>query len=199
VRVLLRQVLAGLRMLLAMTLLVGLAYPLAVAAAGRVMPHQADGSLVSDENGKVVGSQLLGQSFGDGEGQGARWFLPRPSQSDYDPLASGGSNLGPENPDLLAAVQRRRGEVAALEGVDPSKVPADAVTASASGLDPHISPEYARLQVARVSSARGMAQRDVTALVEAHVRGRSLGFIGSPHVNVLELNLALERMDSAEG
>jgi K+-transporting ATPase ATPase C chain len=119
--------------------------------------------------------------------------------SGYDPLASGGSNLGPESPDLLATVEQRRAEVAEREGVDPAAVPPDALTASASGLDPDISPEYARLQVARVAKVRGFPEQEVAALVEDHVRARTWGFIGEPAVNVLELNLALAAADTSEG
>ncbi len=193
-RATLRQALAGLRLLLVMTVLLGLAYPLAVTAIGQAFPTQANGSLVTDGSGAVVGSRLLGQEVDD-EG----WFQPRPSVPDYDPLASGGSNLGPESPDLLATVEQRRAEVAAREDVDPAVVPPDALSASASGLDPDISPAYARLQVARVARERDLPVADVEALVKAHVTGRTWGFIGEPYVNVLELNLALESTAGAEG
>ncbi len=186
-----RLTLAGLRLMLVLTVVLGVLYPAAVLLVGRVVPASADGSLVRNANGEVVGSRLLGQAF-----VGDEWFLPRPSVAGdgYDPLASGASNLGPENEELLATVEERRAEVAAREGVDPDDVPADAITASGSGLDPHISPEYARLQVARVAEARGLAEADVAALVEDHVVGPALGFIGEPTVNVLELNLDLERL-----
>src|SRR5512133_3081400 len=180
----LRQSLAGLRLLLVLTVVLGLAYPVAVYGVGRLVPDRADGSMLT-VGGQVVGSSLIGQPF-----TGDEWFLPRPSAAGdgYDPLASGASNLGPENPDLLATVTQRRQEVAHREGVDPSAVPPDAATASGSGLDPDISPEYARLQVARVARARGLDPAAVTALVDNHVQGRDLGFLGAPHVNVLELN-----------
>jgi K+-transporting ATPase ATPase C chain len=193
-RATLRQTLAGLRLLLALTVLLGLLYPLAITGLARALPARADGSLVTDTAGTVVGSRLLAQAF-----DGDAWFHPRPSAGGYDPLASGGTNLGPENPDLLTQVESRRAEVARREGVEPAGVPADAVTASASGLDPDISPEYARLQVARVAADRGLAEDDVAALVEERVRGRTMGFIGAPAVNVLELNLALAAMDPAGG
>ena len=183
----LRQVLAAARVLLVLALVLGVAYPLVVLGVGRLVPAEADGSLLTVD-GRVVGSTLIGQQFtGDG------WFLPRPSAAGdgYDPLASGGSNLGPNDPGLLATVTQRREQVAAQEGVDVGQVPADAVTASASGLDPDISPQYARLQVDRVARTRGLDPAAVRALVEAHVRGRVLGFLGAPHVNVLELNAAL--------
>ena len=187
----LRQSVAGLRLLLVLTVVLGLAYPLAVYGVGRLVPDKADGSMLTVD-GQVVGSRLLGQSFDDDE-----WFLPRPSEAGdgYDPLASGASNLGPENPDLLASVTERKQAVADREDVDPSEVPADAVTASGSGLDPDISPEYARLQVDRVARVRGLEPTVVRQLVDDHVQGRDLGFLGAPHVNVLELNAALVVLD----
>lgn len=190
-----RQSWAGLRLLALLTVVLGLLYPLAVLAAGLLVPGRANGSLVS-EGGTVVGSRLIGQSF-----QGDEWFLPRPSVAGagYDPLASGASNLGPNNPDLVALIEQRRAEVAAREGVDPATVPADAVTASGSGLDPHISPEYASLQVPRVAAARDLPETAVVDLVERHTDGRRLGFLGAPTVNVVELNLALADLASGEG
>ncbi|KSW29750.1 potassium-transporting ATPase subunit KdpC [Cellulomonas sp. B6] len=182
-----RQALGGLRLLLALTLLLGVAYPTAVWAVGRVVPDRADGSpLVVD--GQVRGSRLVGQAF-DGPG----WFLPRPSAAGdgYDALASGASNLGPQNPDLLATVERRRAEVAAREGVSPAAVPADAVTASASGLDPDISPAYAALQVPRVARERGLPEAQVRGLVVDATSGRDLGFLGEPRVDVVTLNAAV--------
>lgn len=189
----LRQLLAGVKVLLVATLVLGVAYPLLVLGIGRLMPARADGSLVR-VGGTVVGSALIGQPSG-----GDQWFQPRPSAAGdgYDPLASGGSNLGPNDPGLLATVQQRREQVAAREGVDPAAVPADAVTASASGLDPDISPAYARLQVARVARARGLDPAVVRALVDAHVEGRTLGVLGDPHVDVLQLNVALAALPAA--
>ena len=137
-------------------------------------------------DGQVVGSRLIGQQF-----EGDEWFLPRPSANDYDTLASGPSNLGPLSTDLIASIGERRAEVAAREGVDESAVPPDAVTASASGLDPHISPAYAALQAPRVAAANGLSLDEVERLVEEHTDGRGLGFLGEPGVNVLELNLAV--------
>jgi K+-transporting ATPase ATPase C chain len=136
--------------------------------------------------GKDVGSSLIGQDF-----TGTRWFHSRPSAPGYDALASAGSNLGPNSPDLLKAVQKARAQVAQENGVAPSTVPPDAVTSSGSGLDPHISTAYADLQVARVARARGLSVTDVQQLVDDHTQGRILGFLGEPRVNVLELNLAL--------
>lgn len=186
-----RQSAAGLRVLLVLTVLTGLLYPLAVFAVGRLVPDRADGSMV-EVDGEVVGSRLIGQPF-----DGDEWFLPRPSAAGdgYDPLASGASNLGPENADLLAAVEQRRAEVAEREDVDPGIVPPDAVTASGSGLDPHISPAYADLQVPRVARTRGLDEDTVRRLVAEATTGRELGILGEPRVNVLELNAALTMLD----
>ncbi|XBB65642.1 potassium-transporting ATPase subunit KdpC [Nocardioides sp. WV_118_6] len=184
-----RQSLAGLRLLLVMTVLLGVGYPLAVWAAGQAFGDRADGQPI-ESNGQVVGSRLLGQQF-----EGAQWFHSRPSANDYDSLASAPSNLGPSNPDLLALIAERRAQVAQTEGVDPAAVPPDALTASGSGLDPHISPAYAALQVERVAAANGLSEATVRRLVAEHTTGRSLGFLGEPGVNVLELNLAVQRAD----
>lgn len=190
----LRQAAAGLRVLLLMTLVLGVAYPLLVTGVAQVaLPWRADGSLLTatgartTEADDAVGSALLGQE-GD-----ASLFLPRPSAGGWDPLATGGSNLGPENPELLATVEQRRAEVAEFEGVGPADVPPDAVTASGSGLDPHISPAYAALQVPRVARAQGLDEASVLALVRAHTAGRALGVLGEPRVDVLGLNLAVLR------
>ncbi|WP_380166373.1 potassium-transporting ATPase subunit KdpC [Jannaschia sp. R86511] len=185
-----RQSVAGLRLLLIATLVLGLAYPLAVHGVGRLVPDRADGSFV-ELDGRVVGSALIGQSFDD-DG----WFASRPSAAGdgYDPLASGASNLGPENTELLAAVQQRRADVAQREGVAPADVPADAVTASGSGLDPHISPAYADLQVPRVASRRGLDEVVVRGLVAQSTAGRDLGFLGEERVNVLRLNVSLDEL-----
>ena len=193
----LRQAAPGLRVLLLMTLLLGVAYPLLVTGVAQVaLPWRADGSLLTATGARTtdaddaVGSALLGQE-GD-----ASLFLPRPSAGGWDPLATGGSNLGPENPELLATVEQRRAEVAQREGVDPADVPPDAVTASGSGLDPHISPAYAALQVPRVARAQGLDVATVLSLVRAHTAGRSLGVLGEPRVDVLGLNLAVLRAAS---
>lgn len=191
------QTWTALRALLVMTVIVGLGYPLVVLGLGQLaLPAQANGSLVTVD-GDVVGSSLLGQSFSDADGTPLpEWFQPRPSAagSGYDGGASGGSNYGPENADLIAAIEERRAQVAEFNGVDPADVPADALTASASGLDPHISPEYALLQVARVAEARGLDEQALHALVQAHTQGRDLGYLGEPTVNVLELNAALAQL-----
>ncbi len=187
----------SLRTMLVLTVILGVAYPLLVTGLGRLLPARADGSLVTGADGAVVGSSLLGQSFTDADGAALpRYFQSRPSAAGdgYDGAASSGSNLGPENPDLVAAIEDRRAAVAALEGVDPATVPADALTASGSGLDPQISPEYADLQVPRVAAERGLPEDEVRGLVAAATTGPDLGFLGQAGVNVLELNLALDRL-----
>jgi len=187
----LRQAGIALRLLVVMTVVLGIGYPAAVWAIGRVVPGRADGSFVSSSSGQVVGSSLIGQDF-----PGATWFHSRPSAAGqgYDALSSGGSNLAADNADLVDAITKRKADVAAENGIAVSDVPADAVTASGSGLDPDISPEYAAAQVARVAKARGLTVAAVAQLVADHTTGRTLGFIGEPRVNVLELNLALEAM-----
>ncbi|RYY48511.1 MAG: potassium-transporting ATPase subunit KdpC [Actinomycetales bacterium] len=188
-RDLLRQSFAAARVLLVLTVLLGVLYPAAVWAVGRAVPDRADGSLLRVD-GQVVGSRLLGQTF-----EGPTWFHPRPSAGSYDGLASAPSNLGPSNPDLVAAIEERRAAVAAEEGVEPAAVPPDAVTASGSGLDPHVSPAYADLQVARVARERGLPVEQVRRLVEEATSGRVLGYLGEPTVNVLELNASLPGAD----
>ncbi|GGK94620.1 K+-transporting ATPase ATPase C chain [Curtobacterium luteum] len=185
----------AIRLTLLSTVVLGIAYPLAVWGVGQAAFHdQANGSMVTDSSGKVVGSSLIGQSF-DGS-SAARWFQSRPSaagEKGYDANASSGSNLGPNNPDLVKAIRERQQAIAKADGVPASQVPADAVTASGSGLDPDISPEYALQQVSRVASARGMSESAVRTLVDEHTEARQLGFLGEPVVNVLELNLALAK------
>lgn len=182
--------------LLAFTVLLGVVYPAAVTGIAQLIaPAAANGSLVRID-GQVVGSALLGQSFTDSEGNALpEWFQSRPSATSYDASASGGSNLGPENPDLVAMLDERLARIAAREQVPVAEIPADAVTASASGLDPHISPAYALLQVARVARERGLDEDDVRALVESMIQSRDLGYLGEPTVNVLALNIALAGMD----
>ena len=179
----LRQSLTGLKALLVLTVVLGIGYPAAVWGVSQVAFHdRANGQIV---DGK--GSKLIGQNF-----TGDTWFHGRPSANDYDTLASAPSNLGPSNPDLLKAISKRRAAIAKLEGVAPSTVPVDAVTASGSGLDPYISPDYAALQVKRVAKARGISAAEVEKVVAGSTRGRELGFLGEPRVNVFTLNLALE-------
>ena len=190
-----RQALVALRFLLAMTVIVGIAYPLVVLGIGQLgAPGAANGSLVADGTGAAVGSKLIGQRF-----DGPTWFAGRPSAAGdgYDAMSSGGSNLAADSPDLLALVEQRRAQIAADDGVDPADVPPDALTASGSGLDPDISPAYALIQVNRVAAARGLTVEQVRDLVQTHTQGRTLGFIGEERVNVLELNLALEQLASS--
>ena len=186
-----RQLAPALVAFLALTLLTGVIYPLAVTGIAQLgFPGRADGSLV-ESGGEVVGSRLVGQQF-----TGARYFQPRPSAAGdgYDAMSSSASNLGPTNEEFLSAVEERVAAYRELNGLaDGAEVPADAVTASGSGLDPHISPANARLQAARVARERGLDESAVLALVDEHTDGRSLGFLGEPGVNVLELNLALDR------
>lgn len=184
-----RQVLAGARILLVLTVVLGIGYPVAVWGVGQAVARpQAAGSLVRDTDGRIVGSSLIGQKF-----TAARWFHGRPSAVGYDATSSGASNLGPDNPKLVRSVERLRAQVASEDGVPRTDVPADAVTASGSGLDPDISPAYAAIQVKRVAAARHVPVATVRGLVAEHTEGRTLGFLGEPRVNVLELNLALER------
>ncbi|MGG7306569.1 potassium-transporting ATPase subunit KdpC [Curtobacterium sp. AB451] len=187
----------AIRLTLLSTVVLGVAYPLAVWGVGQAAFHdQANGSMVTSSDGKVVGSSLIGQASSGSATDAARWFQSRPSaagEKGYDANASSGSNLGPNNPDLLTAIEERKAAIAKADGVPESSIPADAVTASGSGLDPDISPEYALLQVSRVASARGMSEAAVRALVDEHTEARQLGFLGEPVVNVLELNLALAK------
>lgn len=193
----LRQSWTALRALLILTAVLGILYPLAILGVGQaVFPANADGQLVQVD-GKVVGSAIIGQSFTDADGAALpEWFQSRPSAAGdgYDGAASSGSNYGPENPDLIAAIRERQAAIAASDGVSVDQIPADAVTASASGLDPHISPAYALLQVPRVAEARGLPEAQVRDLVETFVQGRDLGYLGDPTVNVLQLNIALAAM-----
>lgn len=184
----------AIRAMLALTVVLGVGYPLIVTGIGQAtMSWQANGSAVT-EGDKTVGSALIGQSFTDADGKPLpQWFQSRPSAAGdgYDGGASSGSNLGPENTDLVASIEERRAAIAAFEDVDPSSIPADALTASASGLDPHISPAYALLQVPRVAAERGLDEDEVRALVERLTQGPDLGYLGESTVNVLQLNLAV--------
>jgi K+-transporting ATPase ATPase C chain len=180
------------RAMLVLTLLLGVGYTLLVTGIGQLLlPWQANGSPLPDERG----SSLIGQSFTDADGEALpEYFQSRPSAAGdgYDGAGSSGSNLGPENADLVTAIEERKAAIAEREGVDPSEVPADAVTASGSGLDPHISVAYALLQVPRVAEARGLEVQEVRDLVESRIQGRDLGFLGAERINVAELNLALD-------
>lgn len=185
-----RQLAPALMVFIALTLLTGIAYPLAVTGVAQVaFPGRADGSLI-ERGGRVVGSRLIGQAFSE-----PRYFHPRPSAAGegYDGMASSASNLGPTNPELIDEVRARSAAYRRENDLRPGqRVPIDAVTTSGSGLDPDISVANARLQAARVARARSLDLNVVQALIEEHADGRSLGFLGEPGVNVLELNLALD-------
>lgn len=177
------------------TLLLGLAYPLAVTGIAQgVFPSQANGSLVRDAGGRVVGSALIGQPFA-----GATYLHPRPSAAGdgYDAAASSGSNMGPLNPDLAARVAESAQAIRADDGA--GVIPADAVTTSGSGLDPDVSPAYARLQAARIARARGVSVQQVQTIIDGQTERAFLGFIGQPRVNVLLTNRALDARFGAEG
>ena len=188
----------AIRAMLLFTLVLGVGYTLVVTGIGQlVLPAQANGSVVRSGD-EVVGSALIGQSFTDADGNPLpEWFQSRPSAAGdgYDAGASSGSNYGPENEDLIAAIEERKAQVAEFNGVSEAEVPVDAVTASASGLDPHISPEYALLQVPRVAVERGLPEAAVRELVESRIQARDLGYLGEPTVNVLQLNLALADLE----
>jgi K+-transporting ATPase ATPase C chain len=177
----------GLRLFLWMSVLLGGVYPLVVTGVAMTMQDKAAGSLVVKE-GKVVGSALLAQKFSS-----EKYFWPRPSFGEYNPLASGGSNLGPTSAALKKMIMNRAEEIEHADAVeDISLVPAEMLFASGSGLDPHLSPEAAYFQVARVAKARGLKIENVREMVDAHTKTRFLGVIGEPVVNVLLLNIALD-------
>ncbi|MGZ8562825.1 MAG: K(+)-transporting ATPase subunit C [Candidatus Limnocylindria bacterium] len=187
----LRQLRTAVVAILFFTALTGLVYPLAMTGLAQVVfPDQANGSLMRDEGGSVIGSRLIGQAFA-----GAAYFHPRPSAAGdgYDASVSSGSNLGPTSADLVASVDERAAAYRATNGLtDRDLVPIDAVTASGSGLDPHISVANALFQAARVAKTRDLSLDDVRELIDEHTDGRALGVLGEPGVNVLELNLALD-------
>ncbi|MCQ8772701.1 potassium-transporting ATPase subunit KdpC [Streptomyces telluris] len=199
---------AGLRALLVLTVVCGVIYPLVVTGIAQAAFHdKANGSEIK-AGGKSVGSERLGQSYNldkkDKDGNplpDPKFFQPRPSaagpnaeNTQYKLIVSGASNLAADSKTLLDAVEQRRTDVAAFNRVSPSAVPVDALTASASGLDPDISPAYARLQAKRVAEANGLPAGKVEKLVEDHVDGRVLGFMGEERVNVLKLNVALQEL-----
>jgi K+-transporting ATPase ATPase C chain len=193
-----RALTVAIRSMVGFTLICGIAYTLFITIIGQLaFEAKADGSLVHDATGAVVGSSLIGQQFSDEAGNPLpQYFQPRPSAagSGYDGGASSGSNYGPENETLIETIAERSAQIAAFNGVEAAAIPADAVTASGSGLDPHISETYAMLQVQRVANARGIDVDLVRELVADHVDGRGLSFLGEPTVNVLMLNLALDAL-----
>ncbi len=208
--VIVRQHIAGFRALLVFTVICGFIYPLVMVGVSQVAFHnQANGSTVS-YNGHVVGSSLLCQEFTDAKGNPLpQYFQPRPSyaipspapKGDYgcDPTYSAASNLGPTNPALIQAIQQRLKQIAAFDHVSVSQIPADAVTGSASGLDPDISPQNAAIQVNRVAAARHLPVSVVKSLVAKYTQGRTLGFLGEPAVNVLKLNITLDQLSAKSG
>src|SRR6266568_977743 len=207
--VIVRQHIAAFRALLVFTVLCGLIYPAVMVGFSQVAFHnQANGSMVS-YNGRTVGSSLLCQEFADAKGNPLpQYFQPRPSnavhatsKTDYgcNPLFSAASNLGPNNPVQIKLIKERQQAIAAFDHVSVSQIPADAVTASGSGLDPGISPANASIQVNRVAAARHVSPAAVTALVNQYTQGRTLGFLGEPQVNVLNLNIALDQKYPVSG
>lgn len=169
-------------------LLCGLAYPaVATALGGLLFPAQAVGSLV-ERDGRMVGGLLVAQPFAD-----ARYLLPRPSAAGYNPMAAAGSNLAASNPALRERMQADAKAAAAREGLAAGEVPVELISASGSGLDPHLSPAAARVQVPRIARARAMDEAAVQAVIDAHIEGRWLGIFGQPRVNVLAVNLALDQ------
>ncbi|WP_313812909.1 potassium-transporting ATPase subunit KdpC [Glutamicibacter sp.] len=185
------------RLMLIFTLLLGVIYPLSITAVGQLLfPEKANGSLLRDDTGQVVGSSLIGRSYTDAAGDPLpQYFQSRYSAHNYDALDSGGSNLGPENPELIEQLSARKEEVARFNHVSPAQVPADAVTASGSGLDPQISVANAQMQTSRVAAARGLEPQLVRQLIREHTSGKTLGFVGEERVNVVTLNLALDELD----
>jgi K+-transporting ATPase ATPase C chain len=197
---LLRQASAGLRLMLVLTIITGVVYPLAVWGVSRVpgLHDKAEGSIVWVD-GRAVGSDLIGVDLTAADPTHDPWFHTRPSASASDPLGpgdpstSGGSNLAADNPKLIELVHQRKATIAQREGVPENQVPADAVTASASGLDPAISPAYAYLQVPRVARENHLADHQVRTIVDHELQGRAVGVLGEPTVNALNLNLALRQ------
>ena len=181
-----KNLLTALLMTLVTTVLFGLAYPLAITGLAQVIfPENANGQLIRAADGTVIGSRLLGQPF-----VSPGYFRSRPSAANYDATASSGSNLGPTNPKLI---ERIKADAARLQAENPGQpVPVDLITASGSGLDPHITPVAAEFQVPRVARERGMSEDELRQLVNQHTEQRQSGFLGEPRVNVLELNLDLD-------
>lgn len=183
-----REIRRGVLFTIVSMTLFGGGYPLLMWSVGRVIfPRQAEGSLIRRGDGTIVGSSLIAQNFTK-----PQYFHPRPSAVDYDAASTGGSNSGASNPDHLKLVRERLHGVTATEGVSVAQVPSEMITASGAGLDPHIPPNAAELQVARVARARNAEPARIRDLVRAHTHGPALGIFGRSRVNVLELNLALD-------
>ncbi|MGW3649439.1 potassium-transporting ATPase subunit KdpC [Streptomyces sp. NPDC000878] len=191
-----RMAWAALRMLLVLTVVTGVVYPLVVTGIGQVAFHDKANGSMTEADGRVVGSTLIGQSWNiKGTAKpDPKWFQGRPSNSGYDPLATGSGQLGADDPTLVKNVRAAKKQVAEFNDVPESAVPVDAVTGSASAIDPDISPEYADIQAKRVAEANGLPLAQVEKLVKAHTEGRTLGFLDQPRVNVLELNIALKEL-----
>ncbi|AKH83329.1 potassium-transporting ATPase subunit C [Streptomyces sp. CNQ-509] len=191
-----RLLVSALRALLVLTVVTGVIYPLVITGIAQgAFAGKANGSKAEFE-GREAGSKLIGQNWNlkGTETPDPRWFQPRPSNSAYDPLATGPSNLGASDATLVKTVKEAKQQVASFNDVPVSEVPKDAVTGSGSAIDPHISPAYAEIQVNRVAQENGLGAAQVENLVNAHKEGRDLGFLGNEKVNVLELNLALSRL-----
>ena len=184
-----KNILTAILFTLVTTVILGVIYPLAVTGMAQLLFHdRANGQLI-EKDGKLVGSRIIGQAF-----TGPGYFHPRPSSAGtgYDPMASGGSNLAPTNKNLI---ERVKADVQKLQAENPNNpIPVDMVTTSGSGLDPDISPDAADFQIPRVAHSRNMNQEDLRALIQKHTKGRDLGFLGEPRVNVLELNLELDSL-----
>jgi K+-transporting ATPase ATPase C chain len=188
----LSQMRAAFVAIILLSVLTGVIYPLVVTGIAQVLfPEQANGSLIKEDS-KVLGSRLIGQPFDD-----PKYFWSRPSATSdlpYNGVASGGSNLGPTNSDLTDNVKKRIEDLKKDDPKNDKPIPVDLVTASGSGLDPHISPAAAEYQVGRVARLRGKTEEELRKLIAAHTEGRTLGLLGEPRVNVLELNLALDKL-----
>ncbi|MCX5717803.1 MAG: potassium-transporting ATPase subunit KdpC [Nitrospirae bacterium] len=186
-----KEIKTGILLFVALSVLTGILYPATVTVlAQAIFPKQSAGSIIYKADGTPAGSALIGQPF-----SGPKYFWPRPSATadfPYNPMASGGSNLGPTNKELITQVGDRA-ESLRETGITDS-IPADIVTASASGLDPHISPRAAFIQVRRIAKERHLPEEKITALVQNHIEGRQSGFLGEPRINVLKLNLALDNL-----
>jgi K+-transporting ATPase ATPase C chain len=188
-----KTLITALKLIVLMTFFLGIIYPIVITGITQaIFPHKANGSLVVTD-GKVIGSALIGQKF-----EGDRYFWPRPSATDYNPLPSGGSNLGPTSADLEKHITQRRSMLLAANGMSEGIfIPQDLLFASASGLDPHISPQAARFQANRVARARGFdrnGENELYKLIDKHIEPRVLQLLGEPRINVLKLNLALDSL-----